>query len=97
MTTPPPATGRPGRDPVGQRDPLWVRLIGGLYPAPWRERYGEEFAALLIDLSAGASWPTRVRAMADGVGGAFDARRHPVDTGSLPSVYAALSRARLAR
>jgi short-chain Z-isoprenyl diphosphate synthase len=79
MTSPSPGPGRPGRDPAGQRDPRWVRLIGGLYPSPWRERYGEEFAALLIDLTATSSWPARVRAMADAVGGAFDARRHPLD------------------
>ncbi len=31
-----------------------IPLIAGLYPRPWRERYGEEFSALLEDLNPGA-------------------------------------------
>ena len=89
---------RPSRDPVRQRDPLWVRVIAGLYPPQWRERYGEEFAALLIDLATGSSWPARLRAVADAIGGAFDVRRRLV--GAAPErvrhAIAAIARAAIA-
>jgi hypothetical protein len=42
-----------------------------LYPRPWRERYGEEFEALLADR------PPSVRHRLDIVRGALDARLHP--------------------
>jgi hypothetical protein len=42
-----------------------------LYPRPWRERYGEEFEALLADR------PPTVRHRLDIVRGAIDARLHP--------------------
>jgi short-chain Z-isoprenyl diphosphate synthase len=75
MTMPPHGTARPGRGPADQRDPLYVRVILGLYPPRWRERYGDEFAVLLTDLTAGASWPARVRLIADAITGGVDARR----------------------
>lgn len=31
----------------------WIRLAGRLYPRRWRERYGDEFDALLEDVGAG--------------------------------------------
>jgi hypothetical protein len=42
-----------------------------LYPRPWRERYGEEFEALLADR------PPSIRHRIDIVRGAVDARFHP--------------------
>ncbi|HZT14544.1 MAG TPA: hypothetical protein VFA19_01225 [Gaiellaceae bacterium] len=37
------------------------RLLLRLYPAPWRARYGEELAALIVETSAGrVPWRTRV-------------------------------------
>jgi hypothetical protein len=42
-----------------------------LYPRPWRDRYGEEFEALLADR------PPSVRHRVDIVRGALDAHRHP--------------------
>ena len=42
-----------------------------LYPRPWRERYGEEFEALLADR------PPTLRHQLDIVRGALDARLHP--------------------
>jgi hypothetical protein len=42
-----------------------------LYPRPWRERYGEEFEALLADR------PPTLRHRLDIVRGALDARVHP--------------------
>jgi len=51
-----------------------------LYPREWRERYGEELAALLE-----AQRPLRVAVIADLVRGAFDAHLHPLrrDSGAL--------------
>jgi short-chain Z-isoprenyl diphosphate synthase len=66
---------RPARDPEGDRDPRYVRVILRLYPPRWRERYGEEFAVLLTDLAAGSSWPARTRLIADAIGGGVGARR----------------------
>jgi uncharacterized protein involved in exopolysaccharide biosynthesis len=43
----------------------WIGRAARLYPHAWRERYGEEFAALLEDHNAG--W----RELTDVVGGAF--------------------------
>jgi hypothetical protein len=42
-----------------------------LYPAPWRERYGEEFAAVL------ASQRSSPGLVFDVIGGAIDAHLHP--------------------
>jgi hypothetical protein len=49
------------------RPPMLLRL----YPAPWRARYGDEFAELL------ASRPPALRDRLDIVFGAIDARVHP--------------------
>ena len=42
-----------------------------LYPRPWRERYGDEFAALL------AEQPRTIQLVIDVLAGAIDARLHP--------------------
>jgi short-chain Z-isoprenyl diphosphate synthase len=77
------------RPSPGQRNPLWIRAIVGLYPPRWRERYGEEFAAVLVDLAAGSSRPALIRAVANAAGGGLDARRR-----HLPAGEAAAGRAR---
>jgi len=74
MTTNQPGTAEPPPGPADQRDPLLVRAVLGSYPPRWRERYGEEFAVLLIDLTAGAPWAARVRLVADAIGGGVHAR-----------------------
>jgi hypothetical protein len=48
-----------------------VPLLVRLYPADWRDRYGDEFAELL------ASRPPRLRDRLDILVGAIDARLHP--------------------
>ena len=55
-------------------DPLLVRVVLGLYPARWRERYGEEFAALLGDMTAGKSRLARIWAITDAALGGIDTR-----------------------
>jgi short-chain Z-isoprenyl diphosphate synthase len=55
-------------------DPLLVRVVLGLYPARWRERYGEEFAALLSDMTADASRLARIWAIVDATLGGIDTR-----------------------
>jgi short-chain Z-isoprenyl diphosphate synthase len=77
MTIRPSGTTGPdrGRGLPNQRDPRYVRVILGLYPSRWRERYGEEFAALLTDLAAGSSWTARMRQIADAIGGGINTRR----------------------
>jgi hypothetical protein len=47
------------------------RWLVGLYPRAWRERYGEEFLALLDQL------PASPRVVADALFGAADAHLHP--------------------
>lgn len=51
-----------------------------LYPAPWRQRYGEEFLALL------AERPPSLDDRVDIVRGAIDARLHPQATAPQPTV-----------
>lgn len=53
------------------RNPRWLLQ---LYPATWRERYGDEFAALLEDC------PLTLPALADVLLGALDAHIAPQDT-----------------
>ena len=48
-----------------------MRWLLQLYPAPWRERYGEEFGAVL------ASQRTSLGLVFDVLGGAVDAHLHP--------------------
>ena len=64
-------------DPAGlDRDPLFVRVALSLYPRRWRDRYGDEFAALLIDTTAASSWPARIGFMAEAGSWALDAHLH---------------------
>ena len=64
-------------DPAGQdRDPLFVRMVLSLYPRRWRDRYGEEFAALLIDMTAASGWPSRIGFIAEASSWALDAHLH---------------------
>jgi hypothetical protein len=72
--------GAPGR----LRDPLFVRAVLGLYPPRWRDRYGEEFASLLIDMTAASPWPARTRMIANAVSGALDARLNPPGGRTMP-------------
>jgi hypothetical protein len=85
MTRPQPGATGHGRDSVDDpRDPLLVRAILNLYPRPWRERYGEEFASLLTDLTAASPRPGHVRLIADAASGALDARLHPPGGSTMP-------------
>lgn len=54
-----------------ERVPMRHRLLLRAYPAGWRERYGDEFLALLADR------PDRWRDAVDILAGALDARLHP--------------------
>jgi hypothetical protein len=84
MTKHQPGTEESDTSPAGQHDPLLVRAMLGCYPPRWRERYGEEFAALLIDLTAGAPWAARIRLVADAIGGGVHARLHVPEGRILP-------------
>lgn len=53
------------------RAPLGHRLLLRAYPRGWRERYGDEFLALLADRDPG------IGDLLDVLGGALDARLHP--------------------
>jgi len=58
--------------------PLVARAVLRLYPRRWRDRYGEEFASVLTDMTAAAPWPARAALIADAISGALDARlNHP--------------------
>lgn len=66
------------------RDPRAVRLVLGVYPRWWRQRYGEEFAALLADLTDSASRPARVRLLANALRGGLTARLAPTAERLMP-------------
>jgi short-chain Z-isoprenyl diphosphate synthase len=66
------------------RDPLLVRVLLRLYPSRWRDRYGEEFAALLADMTAEASRLARFRLIADAVLGGIDTRLRLLRGNALP-------------
>jgi hypothetical protein len=75
--------GSPGT--AGRRDdPRFARAILRLYPPRWRDRYGEEFAALLADLAAGSAWPARAGLIADAAAGALRARLNPLGGSTMP-------------
>ena len=67
-------TANPDGGAEGHEDPLFVRAVLRLYPARWRDRYGEEFAVLLTDMTGGASRAARFRLVADAVFGGLDTR-----------------------
>jgi hypothetical protein len=58
---------------VNRRDPRAVRLVLSFYPRWWRQRYGEEFAALLADLIDSASRPARAAMLANALRGGLAA------------------------
>jgi short-chain Z-isoprenyl diphosphate synthase len=66
------------------RDPLLVRALLLLYPARWRNRYGEEFAALLADMTASVSRLARIWVIADAVIGGIDTRLRLLRGDALP-------------
>ena len=92
MTMHQPGKEEPGTSPAGLDDPLLVRAMLGCYPPRWRQRYGEEFAALLIDLTAGAPRAAQVRLVADAIGGGVYARLHLREATSCPKARAGRSR-----
>jgi hypothetical protein len=65
----------PGPD-TRYHDPLFVRLVLRVYPRRWRNRYGEEFAALLADTAAESRWPARIGLCAEAASWALVARLH---------------------
>lgn len=65
-------------------DPLFARAVLGLYPPRWRDRYGEEFAALLTDLAAASSRAARARLIVSAASGALDARLNPPGGRTMP-------------
>jgi short-chain Z-isoprenyl diphosphate synthase len=67
-----------------QEDPLFVRAVLRLYPAHWRDRYGEEFAVLLTDMTAEASRLARFRTIADAVCAGIDTRLRFLRGDALP-------------
>ena len=77
----PTATGC-GPGTQGTDDPLFVHAVLRLYPPPWRERYGEEFACLLTDMTASSSRADRIKLIADAANGALRAHLHPLGSTS---------------
>lgn len=64
---------RPG-EPEHRPDPRPIWFVLSFYPRWWRQRYGEEFAALLTDLTESASRPARARLLANALRGGLTAR-----------------------
>lgn len=58
------------------RDRLLVRVLLAGYPGRWRQRYGDEFAAVLADMMAASPRRARARLIINAVSGAVDARLH---------------------
>ena len=54
-----------------------MRAVLRLYPRRWRDRYRDEFAALLIEMASAAPWPARAGLIANAAAGALDARLNP--------------------
>jgi short-chain Z-isoprenyl diphosphate synthase len=77
MTDADPRMRTPEDRPVtGPEDPPFVRAVLRLYPRGWRDRYGEEFAALLTDTTTapGSGSLTRIWALADAMLSGIDTR-----------------------
>ena len=66
------------------RDPLLVRALLRLYPADWWDRYCDEFAALLADMTASASRLARIWVIADAFIGGIDTRLRLLRGDALP-------------
>jgi hypothetical protein len=82
MTRPGPAAPEPGDQ--YRSDPLSVRLVVSLYPRPWRERYRDEFCALLGDMTGGEPLPVRARLLGNAIRGGLGARLALLAERSLP-------------
>jgi hypothetical protein len=59
------------------RDPILVRWLVACYPAGWRARYGDEYAAVLSDTLTSAPVARRPALLANILYGAVDARLNP--------------------
>ena len=62
------------------RNPLWTRCLLACYPAHWRQRYADEYAALLSDTLRHASRTRRPALIVNVLRGALDARLNPKGT-----------------
>jgi hypothetical protein len=82
VTTPRPGEPEPRREHRPDPRPSWFVL--SFYPRWWRQRYGEEFAALLSDLTEGVSRPARARLLANALRGGLTARLAPTADGMMP-------------
>jgi hypothetical protein len=71
-------------DPEHRPDPRPVWFVLSFYPRWWRQRYGEEFAALLTDLTESASRPARARLLANALRGGLTARLAPAAERVMP-------------
>ena len=68
MTGPQPGRTRRDDGTAGDGpDPRLVRAVLSLYPRRWRDRYGDEFAALLTDMADAAPWPARAGLLANAI------------------------------
>jgi hypothetical protein len=72
MTELGPVSPEPADQP--RREPLTVRFVLSLYPRPWRERYRDEFCALLEDMTDGEPLPARARLLGNAIRGGLGAR-----------------------
>jgi hypothetical protein len=59
------------------RDPFLVRALLACHPRSWRQRYGEEFAAVLTDSLGPGRWVHRPSIVLDVLRGAVHARLNP--------------------
>ncbi|HEX3753363.1 MAG TPA: hypothetical protein VHW06_22550 [Streptosporangiaceae bacterium] len=74
---------RPGQ-PEHRPDPRPIWFVLSFYPRWWRQRYGEEFAALLADLTESASRPVRARLLINALRGGLIARLAPTAERMMP-------------
>jgi hypothetical protein len=77
-------TGRDPDAPGHSPDPLFVRAVLSLYPRRWRDRYGDEFASLLLDMTIATPWRARAGLIADAASGALDARLNALGGSNMP-------------
>jgi hypothetical protein len=66
------------------RDRLLVRIALAVYPARWRERYGDEFAAVLADMLAASPRRAHARLVINAISGGADARLNPPGGRTMP-------------
>ena len=74
-------------------DSLLVRAVLRLYPVRWRDRYGDEFAALLTDMTTSLSRLSRIWAIADAILGGIDTRLRFLRGNAMPGQTRAALRA----